>query len=287
MNESLSQMLEEINILIEEYQPVTYYDYIFEDTEVTQDQQNKNNEIAETIGDKVQKVIEVILTTITKIKNFIKHIFMGNAMEEKESDAYKMFRSACSHVPFLRNKKISVEDFNALKNKTTQFLNMFKTELAGPNAEPSEVLAKLAEEVVALANGKEALKVSISCEQALARAKGSREEAKKLFNILNEDEAVYNSLKHTLGRREARKFKSQVKGLTRKVSFERLKLSVLGHVTKSLENKHNKICDLVLDVAETAGTARRVVKRAEQNRNLKYSKKHGLVHNIMSGPKKK
>lgn len=281
------ECLRELQFAIEEskeYTDLNAFQIIFEANEDT-DTANiaeKNKEIKTGVIGHIKKAIAAIRSMIASLINSIADWLKKITMSADEKKMFEDFKEACKKDPDLKNKKITVRDFEQIKKQYEAIIKEAeetdKELAAGKNAEIKGIINKCTAFVKDV--GK-AIAKDIGIQTALNAAHMNRGYANIISMATKADSRILDGIESSFGAKEAEKFQKEVSTYTNRCLLRRAILKVRGKMFKNtvecFTDSINGAKD-VIGAAESLGgkakmignkTATDMALRMTKNQNLK------------------
>ena len=249
--ETADLYLEKADLLIESIEELPAYDNIFlegrknKDDKAAQKEAENESVKTESIG-LLQKTAKAIRAVFGKIVEGLKHIFDffkygGKAKDDKERKSFEEFQKMCKENPEFRNKKVNIHDYREINKAYEKVLSDAEKDYKKMKSEneknrPSfvnDVCEKLKitgetykQKILSLKKKvKEKGKVAASAvtvQVALDYARTSKDAAKNVQAMLDDDFGLVQALDDQLGKKQIKNAKRELKMLQSKLTFVRL-----------------------------------------------------------------
>lgn len=227
-----------------EWIPVSEYEIIFE-AGINQDVKEKitkNEETANKTTGFVQKAINAVIKLIAKVLRPIQEFIARFTMSGKEREAYEKFKAAMEKDPKLKNRKISVLDFRKINATYDSLLKEIEQNIKSVKANESHSIDEITDKVTKFLSGtSSAVAVIVGADLALKMADSNIEMAKKLKNLLENENSVMKTLSETLGKKDAANLKKEIDAAAKNTMLHQLKVRLFRHKYDSLEECVNGI----------------------------------------------
>lgn len=195
------------------------------------------------------KACQAIMKIIQNIIDSITDFFAKRNMDDEKRKAYESFKAACAKDPTLKNKKITVKDFNQLNQEYSAILSEAEKadrELAkGKELNIEGLLSKITSFTGNIGKG---AMIAVGAEAALNMASSSQEIAQKMYSSLKNDKKLEQELIDAIGKKETKRFERDMKSLTKRVSLHRGIMKLKGTYSKSVEEAIDHTFDSVWDL---------------------------------------
>ena len=207
------------------------------------------------------KACKAIMKMIQNIIDSISNFFAKRNMDEEKRKAYESFKEACAKNPELKNKKITVKDFDKLNEEYSKILaeaEKADRELAnGKDMNIENLVSKITSFCGNIGKG---AMVAVGATAALNMASSSQEIAKRMYASLKNDQKLEQQLIDAIGKKETQRFEREMKSLTKRVSLHREIMKLKGTYSRSVEeaidNTFDSVWDLVGNAVKIAGTTK-------------------------------
>lgn len=230
--------------------PINAYKEIFEAyTPDTKMKVEQNAKARTGVAGTLKKALDYIKNMIHHVISTIKNFFNKSKLDEEQRAAYEKFKAACEKNPELKNKKIYVEDFTKMNAEYQAILK--EAEAAdralaeGRAMDTDKLLARISSFCKNIGSG---AGVAVTADAALKIAGSSREAAAMMYNTMQSNEKVYNTLVNALGAKETERLGKQLESLTKRVSVQRGIMRMKGTYCKSLEGVVKKTYDNIANI---------------------------------------
>lgn len=254
--------LREAENFLSMYHEIDPYEEIFEAYKPDVQLQVAQNEKAKTgVMGSLTKACQAVLNIIRNLIDSIKNFFAKRNLDAETREAYEAFKKKCAEDPTTKNKKITVMDFKKINGEYNQILSEAEKadkELAqGRELNLDNIFSKISGFCGDVVKG---AGVAIGMEAALNMASSSQEIAKKIYESLQSDKALEDNLIKAVGKHETKKFESQMKSLSKRISLHRQIMKMKGTYSKSIEEAIDHTFSTVWDVV---GHAKNIAKTRE------------------------
>ena len=245
---------------LKEWVDIDPYMEIFEaESEEVKAQVNKNTEVKEKTEGHIKKAIDALINMIKSVISKIKGFFFGKKLDDKQKEMNAKMQAAKKKNPGIGKKQIKILDTNKFNSESSALekeaeealkqLSFGKDVLVGP------IVDKISK---FMSTGASSITTSIGMEAALQAASSSKEIAKNLANTLNEDLALQEKLKESVGTKEYNKFKKDIEAMGKTVSLRQALLRLRGYKASSLqgaiENTYKQCDEVFSGMGDLVGT---------------------------------
>jgi len=211
--------------------PMDEFELLFESDEGGDASEKKeaNEKVKTSAVGHLKNALSAIAKLISALASKISNWLQEKSLDKEEREAYEQFKEACKADPSLRNKKITVKDYEKIKadyeaiEKEAERLDMeYKS---GRIASAKEFL-KHCEDFCA--NASKGAAAAIAMNSALNMAHKSRAYAQKIDMALKSDRRIIEALAEQVGEANAAKFEREIEIYTNRATIRRAILKVRG-----------------------------------------------------------
>lgn len=294
----MTELFEKYDIVIDGYcelavayadkiQPIDEYSMIFTEAD---DEARKhdpalsdNSEYAKKSGGFLSKAIAALKDLFNRVKTAIQNFFAIRKLNIREREEYKRFVEACKKDPSLKDKQITVKDWQDTIERGKKLAEEISKATAGSDDKDIDEpvfksLMQRAEELLHGA-GKEAT-MTVSINAALNMAVTNESYAALLDRSLQETDVLIKRIESTLGSKTANQFKKDVHALTKKVSLRKMLLKIQFKQRGAMESIEHAVTDFLKSVPGIPGMGshrtRQQISRTENTKKMRGAARIGV-----------
>ena len=225
--------------------------------EMPEEQENKG--ILGTVGGMLKTLLDqckkIIGSILGSLKNKIDYVFL--TPEEKEK--FQAYQKAIQENPALGQQKITVQDWTKIEysyNEAFKRAEELSAKIAQKQISMEQAKQEEAEILSSIGNllGKGGTLVTV--EVALKMAAGSVESAKKIDQILQDNQLLLQKIDQQLGEGEAAKLQKKVKKYTQETYLTKLKAQIFGKKEKDISQVLHETLDEITKLNSFSGKVR-------------------------------
>lgn len=205
-----------------------------------------------------------------EIKSSIQDFIAKRKLSKSERAAYDAFVAACKKNPELKNKKVTVKDWQRSITEGQALIDE-TAKLAAQSEISDTEFSKLEQKVTAFlgTTSKEATTI-ITANALLNMAVSNSDVAVLLDRQLRENDNLMRMLEDTMGKRQAKQYKKDVHSCTKKISLLNLRLKLIYKERTATECISNAAEDFVKSLPGVPFVGnRRMAKQIKGTHNLK------------------
>ena len=255
---------------MKEWIPMTEYEVLFEATEneETAEKVANNERVSEKSVGFVRKAINAVLEIIKKIYNAIKDLIDRCTMSGDERDAFDAFREQMKNDPDLKNKKVTVSDFRKINQEYDKLIQEVEQNIRlvknNENHPVDELISTITNKLKGTVG---AATMIITADAAVKIADSNVEVAKKLSQLLKNEEGIMAELSKTLGKKGANAFKRDIDAAAKCTMLHRLKVKLFRYKYDSLADAiHGTINSLTHAGFQDVKDLKKIKKMIAKNR---------------------
>ena len=181
----------------------------------------------------INAVLKSISEMLARISNFIHKAGMNN----QDKELFKAYEEACKKDPNFKNKIIKVKDFKeqrkAYEKVLGQVNNVDKRLANGQLVDMNQMINGWSNTI---GDAAKATVKSVTMEYAMNMAKSNMNYAKLIESQLNDDSKIMQSIRDSLGDKEASKFKKNIHTYTNRCAGRRFALKLRGKLFNNAED---------------------------------------------------
>lgn len=225
--------------------------------EMPEEQENKG--ILGTVGGMLKTLLDqckkIIGSILGSLKNKIDYVFL--TPEEKEK--FQAYQKAIQENPALGQQKVTVQDWTKIEysyNEAFKRAEELSAKIAQKQISMEQAKQEEAEILSSVGNllGKSGTLVTV--EMALKMAAGSVESAKKIDQILQDNQLLLKKIDQQLGEGEAAKLQKKVKKYTQETYLTKLKAQIFGKKEKDIAQVLHETVDEITKLNSFSGKVR-------------------------------
>lgn len=231
--------LRKAELCMEHYVELDAYQEIFEaENPDVKNQLVENKKASKSVLDHLKAAGEAVIKMIHNIIDAVENFFKKLKMDGDERDAYEKFKEACKKDPELKNKKITVTDYeNTMKEYNALIKDIEKVERdlqEGKKTDADALIERMQKFLTGAAKG---VVVSVSADAAIRLASTSKEIARGLSAACkNKELGLMETLVAGMGKHEAKKFQRDVNSLSKLISIKRLKMKITHQLCRNMDD---------------------------------------------------
>lgn len=235
------ECLFELDLAIQEanlIQELDMYQLISEkDDENVKATQFNNEEHKTNALDHIKAAINAIAKAISQLMANIGNFIHKIGMSDKEKDMFAAYEAACKKDPNFKNKIIKVRDFRNQQKAYEKVLGEVngadKKLSRGEFVDMNRLINNWSNTI---GDASKAVAKSVTMEYAMNMAKSNINYAKMIESQLGEDSKIMDSIRESLGEKEAAKFKKNIHTYTNRCAGRRFALKLRGKLFNNAED---------------------------------------------------
>lgn len=199
--------------------------------------QFNNEQHKENAIDHIKAAINAIMKAISQMMANISNFLHKAGMNDKEKDMFAAYEAACKKDPRFKDKIIKVKDFRNQQKAYEKVLgevnNADKKLSRGEFVDMNRLISNWS---AVLGDAGKAVTKSVTMEYAMNMAKSNMNYARLIEGQLSEDSKIMNSIRESLGEKEAAKFKKNIHTYTNRCAGRRFALKLRGKLFNNAED---------------------------------------------------
>lgn len=213
------------------YLPIDEFELIFEADEGGEAKEKKdaNDKVKKSVIDHLKNALSGIAKIISSLMSTISNWLKEKSLDKDEREKYEAFKELCKADPSLKNKKITVKDYEKIKEeyeKIEKEAERLDTEFkAGKLADAKAFLKSCAD---FCGNASQGATVAMGMDAALNMAHKSRAYAQTINTALKLDRRIIDGIASQVGEVNAAKFEREIEIYTNRATIRRALLRVRG-----------------------------------------------------------
>lgn len=228
--------LYEAQLAMNDWIDISPYALIYEaDTPVVQKALQNNNQVQQKAESGLMKAINGIINLIKRVTSSIQDFIQRMFMSKDQKTAFDNFREACKSDPSLRDKKITVADFNKISKEYDSYINevdnAIRAEAAGQTTAADELVGRVTS---FLANAGKHAGIVVAASVAEKMAADKLYVARRMATQLTNESVAMEQLREAVGNKQAKKIQKNIQRMGKRFSLHRAKVHLLHGKSQSM-----------------------------------------------------